>query len=150
LWGTTGPTSNNVYNSGVITATSETVTVPTAGATLYVRLRQLLSSVWQWTDYIYTEAGAPIPAAITSPAPGSTLTSASVTFEWPGSNVAKQYQLIVGTTGPTSNNVYNSGVITATSETVTVPTTGAKLYVSLGQLLSGMWQWTNYTYTETQ
>jgi large repetitive protein len=148
--GTTGPTSNDVYSSGVTTATSETVTAPTTGAKLYVSLGQLLSGVWQWTNYTYTEGGAPIPAAITSPTPSSTLTSASVAFEWPGSNVAKQYQLIVGTTGPTSNNVYNSGVITATSETVTVPTTGAKLYVSLGQLLSGVWQWTNYTYTETQ
>lgn len=146
--GTTGVNSTNVYSSGLITATSATVTVPTTGATLYVLLKQLINGTWTSTNYTYTEFGSPIPAAITSPVSGSTLTSASVTFQWPGSNVAVDYQLIIGTTGINSSNVYNSGVLTSTSATVTVPTIGAKLYVLLKQKSNGTWQSTYYTYTE--
>jgi len=146
--GTTGPASSNVYNSGFTVATAETVTVPTTGATLYVRLRQLINGTWQAADYTYTEYGAPTPAAITSPAPGSTLTSGSVTFNWAGSNAADDYQLLVGTTGVASSNVYNSGLTSATSATVSVPTTGATLYVRLRQRISNVWQAADYTYTE--
>jgi hypothetical protein len=148
LVGTTGVNSSNVYNSGLTTQTSATVTVPTAGQELYVLLRQNISGVWQSTQYTYTESGAPIPAAITSPTPGTTLTGASVTFQWPGSNVAQEYQLLVGTTGVASSNVFNSGLISATSATVTVPTTGAKVYVRLRQDINGTWLTTDYTYTE--
>jgi hypothetical protein len=71
-----------------------------------------------------------------------------VTFQWPGSNVAQEYQLLVGTTGVASSNVFNSGLISATSATVTVPTTGAKVYVRLRQDINGTWLTTDYTYTE--
>jgi hypothetical protein len=46
--------SDSIYYSGVTTATSETVTVPTNGAKLYVRLYQMINGVWQSTDYTYT------------------------------------------------------------------------------------------------
>ena len=82
--GSTGVGSSDVFNSGAVKATSATVTVPTNGATLYVRLRQLIDAVWQSTDYTYTETGTLVPASITSPAQGSTLTGASVTFNWAG------------------------------------------------------------------
>jgi hypothetical protein len=140
--------SSNLYNSNLITVTSETATVPTAGQTLYVRLRQLFGGTWQSTDYTYTESGSPIPATITSPASGSTLTSGTVTFQWSGTNVATQYQLLVGTTGTNSSNIYSSGLITATSATVTVPTAGQTLYVRLRQLIGTTWQSSDYTYTE--
>jgi predicted outer membrane repeat protein len=148
LVGASGVGSSDVYDSGVTTAISATIPVPTTGATLYVRLRHEKNGIWQSIDYTYTESGAPVLAAISSPAPGSTLTGASVTFNWAGSNVSQQYELLVGTTGVGSSNVYSSGVTTATSETVTVPTTGAALYVRLRQESNGVWQSTDYTYTE--
>jgi len=43
-----------IYNLGTLTVTSETITVPSNGATLYVRLRQLINGMWQSSDYIYT------------------------------------------------------------------------------------------------
>jgi hypothetical protein len=55
--------------------------------------------------------------------------------------------LKVGTTGVGSTSIYNSGSVTALSETVTVPATGAKIYVRLAQLIGGIWQSTDYTYT---
>ena len=150
LVGTTGVASSKIYDSGDVNVTSETVTVPTQGATLYVRLRQLIGGAWRQTDYTYTEPGTPTPATLTSPTPGSTLTGSTVTFTWAGGIAIQDYQLIVGTTGLGSSNIYNSDPIssTITSETVTVPTTGATLYVRLRQRLNGAWQQTDYTYTE--
>jgi hypothetical protein len=43
-----------VYNSGVLTTTSATVTVPAGGVTLYVKLAQLISGTWSAANYKYT------------------------------------------------------------------------------------------------
>ena len=45
-----------------------------------MRLWSQISGVWQWNDYIYTAAAGAASAQITSPPPGSTLTSSAVTF----------------------------------------------------------------------
>jgi hypothetical protein len=148
LIGTTAPGSDNVYNSGVTNVTTETVSVPTIGAPLYVRLRQRVNGGWRNTDYTYTESGSTAPATVTTPSSGSTLAGPSQTFTWTGGVGVQDYELLVGTTGTGSYDVYNSGVTQATSETVTVPTTGAKLYVRLRQRINGVWQNTDYTYTE--
>jgi hypothetical protein len=144
--GTTGVGSSNVYYSGPVTGTSENVTVPTNGATLYVRLRQLINNAWQSTDYTYTEAAA-TPAALTTPTPGTALTAASTQFSWTAGTGVAEYELEVGTTGVGSSNVYYSGPVTATSEVVNVPAAGGTLYVRLRQLIGGAWQPSDYTYT---
>jgi hypothetical protein len=47
--------SNNLYNSGQITATSVTVpSLPASGVMVYVRLWSLINGAWQFTDYTYT------------------------------------------------------------------------------------------------
>jgi hypothetical protein len=121
--------------------------VPTNGLTLYVRLGQLIDGAWQSTDYTYTEYGAPVWAAITSPTPGTTLTSTSVKFQWSAGSGPTGYELKVGTIGAGSTDLYNSGLVTALTKTVTVPATGKKVYVRLAQLIGGVWQSTDYTYT---
>ena len=139
--------SSDVFNSGVVKATSATVTVPANGAALYVRLRQLIDAVWQSTDYTYTEAGTLVPAVINTPTPGSTLTSTSVTIDWSGGSGPVEYQLKVGTTGVGSSNLFASGTTTVTSATVTVPASGKKVYVRLQQLIDAVWKTTDYTFT---
>jgi len=75
-----------------------------------------------------------VPAVMLSPVPGSTLTSGIVTFSWAASDVpGTQYGLIVGTKGQGSHDVYISPALTGTSLTLSVPTTGATLYVGLTQ-----------------
>jgi len=145
--GTTGVGSADVYTTGSTTAKSAAVTVPGNGLTLYVRLAQLIGGTWQSVDYTYTESGAPVLAAITSPTPTTTLTSTTPTFQWTAGSGPIAYELKVGTTGVGSTSIYNSGSVTALSETVTVPATGAKIYVRLAQLIGGIWQSTDYTYT---
>jgi len=88
-------------------------------------------------------------AAMTSPAPSSTLTSAATTFTWgAGSGGVTGYYLWVGTSPGTAN----LGGYTAPpglSVTVNVPTTGATIYVRLWTLFNGTtWLYNDYTYTE--
>jgi hypothetical protein len=150
LWlGTTGAGSYNIYDSGATTATTKTVSgLPTNGVPLYARLDQLIDGVWQHTDYTYTEAGTPVPAALTSPAPGSVLTGSSVTFTWSPGGGPIAYQLWLGTTQAGSDNLYYSSSTKATTATVTVPTNGATVFARLYSLINGTWLFTDYTYTE--
>jgi hypothetical protein len=84
---------------------------------------------------------------MTSPVPGSTLSGASVTFNWNGGTGVSQYWLYVGTTAG-GNEVY--GQSTGTNKSVTVnniPTDGCTIYVRLWSMLSIGWQYNDYSYT---
>jgi hypothetical protein len=151
LWlGTTGPGSYNVYNTQNVTSTSVTVnTLPTNGVLLYARLWSLINGAWQAVDYTYTEAGTAAKAVLTTPAPSSVLSGASVNFQWTTGTGPTAYELWLSAVGVGQSEVYNSGQISATSATInTVPTNGVILYVRLYSKMSGVWQSNDYTYTE--
>ena len=110
---------------------------------------------------VNTDSGASIPvtlnvfasgstakAALTSPLPGSALTSSSITFNWNvGVNVT-QYQLMVGTAGVGSSDLFNQTPGSGRSQLVTnLPTDSRTVYVRLGSLISGAWQLNDYTFT---
>jgi hypothetical protein len=147
--GTTGPGSYNVVNTGTLHTTSTTIPgIPTTGATLNVRLYSFINSAWQYNDYTYTEYLPPAPATMTSPAQGSTLSGSSATFTWTTGTGVSQYLIHVGTTGPGSYNVVNTGTLHTTSTTITgIPTTGATLNVRLYSFINSAWQYNDYTYT---
>ena len=95
-----------------------------------------------------TGVGPPAPAMLTSPAPGSTLTSSTVDFSWTAGSQVKQYDLHVGTTGVGSSNIF-AGAVSGQSESVAgIPTTGGTLYVRLYSLIADTWDYSDYTYTE--
>jgi len=146
--GTTGVGSQNIFNSGGKVATSATVTgIPTIAATVYARLFSKIAGAWQYTDYIYTEAGTPTKAAMISPVPGSELSGSAVTFTWNAGVDVTAYLLELGTTGAGSQNIFNSGGKVATSAAVTgLPTNGATVYARLFSKIAGAWQYTDYTY----
>jgi uncharacterized protein YbaP (TraB family) len=150
LWVGTTAGSSNLYNSGSVTATTETVSgLPSNGQPVYVKLQALINGVWESTSYTYTAYGSPTPAALTTPTPGSTLTGTSVAFGWAPGNTAKNFELWVGTTAG-SSNLYNSGSVTVTTETVSnLPSNGQPVYVRLLSYVDGVWDGTNYTYTAT-
>ncbi|MGB7266393.1 MAG: S53 family peptidase, partial [Terracidiphilus sp.] len=95
-------------------------------------------------------AGSSSAATITSPSPGSTLTSASTTFTWSAATGATGYYLWVGTS-PGTANLINMGPLSATSVTVNLPTSGAAIYVRLWTFLNGgaTQLYNDYTYTES-
>ena len=141
--------SSNLYNSGNVTATTETVSdLPSNGQTFYVRLYSLINGAWQYTDYSYVASGSPTQAVLTTPGPNTStpLSGVSVTFSWTPGNTATHFEFWVGTSVE-SSNLYNSGNVTATTETVTgLPSNGEKIYARLYSLIDGAWQYTNYTY----
>lgn len=92
---------------------------------------------------------SPIPW-ISSPTPGSTLTS-SASFTWnPGTGGATKFVLNVGTTGRSSSNIYRGAPTAANSAAVPIlPGFGGTLYVRLNYLLGGTWSYVDYTYLES-
>lgn len=152
LWvGSTGLNSNNLYSSGQVLNTSflsATVNnLPTTGGTIYVRLFTDFNGTWQSTYYTLT-AVTLTPAALTSPAPGSTLASTSVTFTWTAGSGASAYQLWLGSTGVNTNNLYSSGVVSGTSVTANnLPANGSLIYARLYVEINSVWSHYDYTYT---
>jgi len=150
LWlGINGPGSSDVYVSGPLTATSTTVTrIPTKGAAIYARLFSDIGGHYLYTDYLYTE-GTSIPAALTSPTPGSTLGTSNVVFSWTAGTFVANYALWLGINGPGSSDVYVLGWTTATSATVTsLPARGATIYARLFSKAGSATLYNDYTYTE--
>ncbi|MGO8933874.1 MAG: hypothetical protein ACLQDA_09205, partial [Terracidiphilus sp.] len=139
----------DLFNGYPLSGTSATLNLPTNGTKIYVRLWTVLNgTTFLYNDYTYTEA-AQSASAITSPAPGSTLTSASTTFTWnAGPAGTTGYGLNVGTSlgGANLVNIYP---LSGTSTTVTLPTNGTKIYVRLWTVLNGTtFLYNDYTYTE--
>ena len=140
---------SNYYNSGSLgTSTSATVTgLPSDGSTIYARLWYRVGlGEWKYADCTYKATGSGY--AITSPTPGSTLTSTTVTFQW--NSGALEYWLQVGSSVGGSS-YYDSGSLgTSTSATVTgLPRDGSTLYVRLWYRTTslGNWAYTDCTYT---
>jgi len=151
LWVGTSAGGYDLANTGPFTGTSATVTLPTSGATIYVRLWTLINggAIQLHNDYTYIEA-TPAAGAITSPSPGSTLLSASTTFNWnAGTGGVTAYYLWVGTTAG-GYDLANTGPFTGTSATVNLPTSGATIYVRLWTFINGgaIQLHNDYTYIE--
>ena len=146
----TTPGGYDLANQGPFTGTGANVTLPTNGTTIYVRLWSFINggATQLHNDYTYTEFSVSA-AAITSPAPGSTLTSASTTFTWGAATGASSYYLWVGTTLG-GYNLANMGPFTGTSATANLPTNGTTIYVRLWTFINGgTTQLSNdYTYAE--
>jgi serine protease len=142
--------AHNLYPGTTTSALSASVSgLPTNGSKVYVRLWTLLAGVWQYTDYTYTAAGSGggTKAAMQTPTPGSKLASSTVTFSWNAGSGATSYWLEVGTSVG-AHNLNTGSNTTALSATVSgLPTNGSTIYVRLWTLLSGAWQYTDYTYT---
>jgi hypothetical protein len=146
--GTTGVGSMNLYNSAGVTTTSVTVAkIPALGATVYARLFYQIKGVWQHIDYTYTESPIADPA-LTSPTPGSVLGTSNVVFSWTAGGGVTQYDLYLGTTAGSANLYHSAGVTTKSVTVPTLPSKGATVYARLYYQIKGVWQYTDYTYTE--
>jgi hypothetical protein len=154
LWlGLSGPGSSSLYTSGWLTAPTTSTTVPSLpekGATVFARLYSMIGGRVQYIDYTYVETGT--PAAMSTPAQGSTLGTSNVQFAWTAGTGVTEYQLWLGLSGPGSSSLYTSGWLTAptTSTTVTsLPERGATVYARLYSMIGGKAVYNDYTYVET-
>ena len=147
LWiGAAGAGSHNIYDSGARTVTSiKAGNLPTNGETVYVRLYTIYDGVAQSNDYVFT---ASKQAALTTPAPGSTLTGSTVIFNWSAATGASAYSLWLGSSGAGSHNLYDSGEISGTSATaVSLPTNGTAIYARLFTNYNGFAVSSDFVYT---
>jgi hypothetical protein len=77
-------------------------------------------------------------AALTTPAPGSTLPGSKVMLSWTPATDAAIYTLELGTKGAGSNNLYSSGHMSRTSVLVkNLPTNGETIYARLAAIGKG-------------
>ena len=138
--------ANDIYSLSQTTNLSASITgLPSNGSTLYVRL-WWFTSAWHFGDYTYTATNATVNPVLISPAPGSTLSSSTVTFTWSSGAGAKQYYLYVGS-AVGANDIYSLSQTTNLSATVTgLPSNGTILYVRLWWFTSA-WHFGDYTYT---
>jgi hypothetical protein len=139
-----------IYNSGILlsSTTSRTVTgLPLNGSTFYVRLSYRLNMSWYNKDYAFQASNA-IPALV-SPAPGSGLTTYSVTFQWNSNGaMVTEYFLYVGTSAG-GDDIYNSGFLSSTITSKTVsgfPENGSLIFVRLWFKINGTWNYKNYLF----
>jgi len=144
------------YTTGALTTAAKIVSgLPCDGRTLYVSLYTMFNGAADYTrppqQYTYTacSTGSTV-ATMSSPAPGTTLTSTSVIFFWNAGTNAALYWLNVGN-GPLTGE-YTTGALTATSKAVSgLPCDGRTLYVSLYTMFNGAADYVRppqqYTYT---
>ena len=145
---------SNYYSSGNLgnVNTIASKGLPSNGSLVYVTLYSLVGGTWYSNAYTYTAftSGSGL-AAITTPTPGSTLTSNSVTFTWASASGAQAYWVDIGSTSG-AHDIYSSGSISksGSSHSVTVktlPTNGMTIYVTLYTELSSVWAGNTYMYT---
>jgi Bacterial Ig-like domain (group 3)/FG-GAP-like repeat len=142
--GTSGFGSTDLLKTGVTHATTAIVNIPSNGAKVYAVFYQLINGAWQTSEYTFNEPGS-TPAKLT---PSTGTLSASQTFNWNNGVGPTEYSLQLGTTGFGSTDLLKTGVTTATTSTVTIPSDGATVYATFYQLINGTWQTSEYTFTE--
>ena len=145
--GTDSPGSYDIYFGFQGADVSRLVSnLPADGTTLYVRLWSLVDGAWRYLDYAYRTADTTAAAQLTSPQPGSALTSPSAAFAWtPGAGVLK-IVLYVGTDGAGSYDVYCGSQESLTSMVSGLPTDGSPVYVRLWSRFPRGWRYVDYTY----
>ncbi|HBO97251.1 MAG TPA: hypothetical protein DD648_04385, partial [Candidatus Omnitrophica bacterium] len=137
LWLGTAPNTKNVGNINAGSNTSVTVTVPLDGTPLYASIWSRVNGIWvKDHEASYTRSNK--KALITSPVPGSQITTTSVMFAWTANPAATQYYLWLGT-APSINNVGNINAGMNTSVIVNVPLDGTPLYASIWSRVNGIW-----------
>jgi predicted extracellular nuclease len=149
----TTPGGSQIYTADQGTGTSVSVSgFPTTAASVYVRLWSFLPAPvgWVYNDYTYTGKTG-LKAEMVSPAPGSQLTSTSVTFTWSAGVSARQYWLDIGNKVGGSN-LYSASQGLGLSATVSnLPSDSSTLYVRLWTRFGDRgWQYNDYTYVSAQ
>ncbi len=146
------PGGNNYYQSGSISRRTLTATaknLPTNGSTIYITLWTEIGTTWTNNIYSYI-AYNPASAAgvLTTPNPGSMLTSGPVVFQWTAGAGATAYWLDVGSVAGGNQYSQSGNLGNVTSTTVSgLPTDGSTIYVTLYSLVGSQWTGNAYTYT---
>jgi hypothetical protein len=127
-----------LYDASEGLALARTVTVPTDGSEVHVTLSSMIDGAWRANHYVFTTADTTAKAVLTAPADQTVLTTGSVVFNWQALAGADRYGLSIGSTAA-SADLYDADEGAALSQSVTLPTDGRELFVSLRTHISGQW-----------
>ena len=84
---------------------------------------------------------------MSTPTPGSTLTSNTVKFTWTAGTGVSAYDLHLSAVAPGGYDLYVSGHITGTSVTVNgLPSNGETIYARLYSIINGATVYNDYTF----
>jgi hypothetical protein len=118
--------------------------LPTNGETLYARLYTYFNGVQVYADFTYTAAQQ---ATLISPAAGPLLQGPVILFTWTKGNGATNYAILVGTTGPGSSNLINSGQSKVRFAMIgRLPAKGETIYARLSTNFDGVEAYTDYIF----
>jgi serine protease len=139
------PGQGNIYGVNQGLGTCQTVSgMPTAGI-VQVQVTTHRDGDWKRPAMQYRNLGADSTVKVTSPTPGSTLPSSTVTFSWTPILGADHYWLDVGTVQG-QGNIYAADQGTATSRTVTGIPAGT-IWVRLWTFYGGIMVPVDFWYT---
>ncbi|MBZ5551927.1 MAG: hypothetical protein LAO21_04335 [Acidobacteriia bacterium] len=145
----TTPGEQELYSvSEGLNLSATVAALPTDGSSVYVRLWSKIAGLWSFNDYIYTSCTGctATKAAMTTPAPGSTLSSSMEVFWW-STSLGSECYLQVGTTLG-GQQIYSAGQGASLSVAVWgLPTDGSPVYARLWTNVGGAWFYSDYPYT---
>ena len=133
----TTPGARDVVDTGELPPATTSVSMPStliAGQTYYATL-WTKSDQWRSTAVRFTIA--PV-ARLTAPANNAAGVASPVTFQWTAVQNVQSYYLYVGTS-PGARNVVDSGEVSATNLTASVPAS-TSLFVTLWTRHGGVWR----------
>jgi hypothetical protein len=142
--------SNDIFAQSTGLSLSTNVSnLPVNGSLLYVRLWWATTAAgWSFADYTYTAATVILIPAITSPVPGSSLTSSSQIFQWSSGTAATNYFLYVGSSVGANDIFAQSTGLNLSTNVSNLPVNGSTLYVRLWWATDAAgWTFADYTYT---
>ncbi len=151
---TATPTRTATRTSTVAATATRTPTRTTVAATATrtaTRTSTAIATATRTSTPVPTATRTTVPslvkAAVTSPAPGSTLPGATTTFSWTTGSGALEYFVYAGATAG-SNSYFGRSTGLSTSQSVAnLPVNGSTVYVRLWTRFAAGWQFTDYSYT---
>jgi sugar lactone lactonase YvrE len=148
--GTTAPGASDLFSYKGTATSANVPSLPANGATVYARLYSYIGGAWQYNDYLYTESGSTVPAALTSPTPGlgTILGISNVNFQWSTGTGVTDYQLNLSAVAPGGSDLYLYKGTALSTTVTTLPANGVTVYARLYSKINGTWQYNDYVYTE--
>lgn len=150
-----GVFSTDLFSSGPLGSTTDTVTVnnlPENDSTVFVTLEWTFAGVTDSTT-IEVISSSPVPPTLTTPTPGAStpLAGSAVPVTWSaGSATVDNWQLLVGTTGPQSADLFDSGALLGSTLGTTatgLSLDGQTLYFTLQYTIGNTVQSISHTFT---
>jgi hypothetical protein len=124
---------------------SVTAYLPTDGRVIFATLFTEYAGNWYWADYQFAASNyQPQAAQMISPLNGATL-SATQTFSWTPGGYVDQYYLWIGSCQD-CNDILNESENLNLLRTISLPSDGRTIYVSLFSSIAGQWYWYDYQY----